>query len=111
MKLDFYTHVFPKPFFDRMGEVVEDKGPIKRWLNIPVLYDMDARLAMMEQFGEYSQVLTLSAPPIEFMAGPDVTPGLARLANDGMADICKAPPAPSPLKWRSAPFGNPLQAS
>ncbi len=111
MKLDFYTHVFPKPFFDHMGEVVEDKGPIKRWLNIPVLYDIDARLAMMEQFGDYSQVLTLSAPPIEFMAGPDVTPGLARLANDGMADICKAHPDRFPCFIASLAMNNPDEAA
>ncbi len=73
MKLDCYTHIFPVDFFHRM-EVVENKAPIKRWLNIPMLYDVDARLRIMDTFGEYQQILTLSAPPIEAMSGPDVTP-------------------------------------
>jgi aminocarboxymuconate-semialdehyde decarboxylase len=33
------------------------------------------------------QVLTLANPPIETVAGPDVAPELARMANDGMAEI------------------------
>ena len=110
MKLDIYTHIFPMTFFNRMEEVVEDKGPIKRWLNIPVLYDVDARLRMMEQFGDYQQVLTLSAPPIEFIAGPDVTPELARIANDGMAEICKQHPDRFPCFIASLPMNNPDEA-
>jgi predicted TIM-barrel fold metal-dependent hydrolase len=106
MKLDCYTHIFPLEFFNRMEEVVPDKRPIKRWLNIPVLYDVDARLRMMEQFGEYQQVLTLSAPPIEYMAGPDVTPGLARLANDGMAALCRKHPDRFPAFIASLPLNN-----
>ena len=65
MKLDCFTHIFPVKFFERMEEVVENKAPIKRWLNIPMLYDVDARLRIMDTFGEYQQILTLSAPPIE----------------------------------------------
>jgi predicted TIM-barrel fold metal-dependent hydrolase len=110
MKLDIYTHIFPMTFFNKMEEVVEDKGPIKRWLNIPVLYDVDARLRMMEQFGDYQQVLTLSAPPIEFIAGPDTTPELARIANDGMAAICKQHPDRFPCFIASLPMNNPDEA-
>ncbi|NQU69664.1 MAG: amidohydrolase, partial [Rhodospirillales bacterium] len=93
MKLDIFNHVFPVPFFERMQEVLTDTGPIKRWLNIPVLYDMDARMRMLDQFGDdYQQIISLSAPTIEYLAGPEESPALARLANDGMADICKAHP-------------------
>ena len=69
MKLDIYNHIFPLPFFERMQEVIPNKGPIKRWLNIPVLFDLDARLRMMDEFGEYQQILSLSAPPIEYIGG------------------------------------------
>ena len=63
-KLDSYAHIFPPAYFDRMRALAKDKGAIKRWLNIPVLYDLQARLAMMERFPGYQQVLTLSNPPI-----------------------------------------------
>ena len=66
MKLDIYNHIFPVKYFERMQEVIPNKGPIKRWLNIPVLYDVDARLRMMESFGEYQQILSNSMGGIEF---------------------------------------------
>jgi len=110
MKLDIYNHIFPVPFFRRMEEVMADKGPIKRWLNIPMLYDVDKRLGIMDTFGDYQQILTLSAPPIEAMAGPDVTPGLARLANDGMYELVQKYPDRFPAFVASLPMNNPAEA-
>ncbi len=110
MKLDCFTHIFPVKFFERMQEVVENQAPIKRWLNIPMLYDVDARLRIMDTFGEYQQILTLSAPPIESMAGPDVTPGLARLANDGMHELVQKYPDRFPAFVASLPMNNPDEA-
>jgi predicted TIM-barrel fold metal-dependent hydrolase len=110
MKLDIYNHVFPVKFFEKMQEVIPNKGPIKRWLNIPMLYDVDARLKIMERFGEYQQILSLSAPPIEYVAGPDVTPGLATLANDGMAALCRKWPDRFPAFIASLPMNNPRAA-
>ncbi len=108
MKLDIFNHVFPVPFFERMQEVLPDTGPVKRWLNVPALYDMDARMRMMEEFGDdYRQVISLSAPTIEFLGTPDETPALARLANDGMADICRAHPDRFPAFVASLPMNNP----
>src|SRR5688572_28247566 len=39
LKIDVFNHIFPKPFFERLKEVAVDKGPIKRWFNIPFLHD------------------------------------------------------------------------
>ena len=90
-KVDIFPHIFPKAFFERMQEIAQGNpalaGQIKRWLHIPVLWDLEARMKMMRRFKGYSQVLTLSMPAIEFLAGPDESPALARLANDGMAEI------------------------
>jgi predicted TIM-barrel fold metal-dependent hydrolase len=89
LKIDVFNHIFPKPFFERLTNVVVNRGPIKRWLNIPCLYDLDVRFRMLEEFGpEYRQILSLSAPPIESI-NPDrqITLDLARLANDSMADL------------------------
>ncbi len=79
-KLDVFSHIFPPAYFERMKSLARDQGAIKRWLNIPVLYDLDARLAMMDRFPGYQQLLTLSNPPIEFIAGPGEAPALAVLA-------------------------------
>ena len=91
MKLDVFNHIFPTAFFERLEQHVP-KGPIARWKTIETLYDVDARLRMLDQFGDYQQILSLSQPPLDEIAGPDQTPELARLANDGMAAICIAAP-------------------
>jgi predicted TIM-barrel fold metal-dependent hydrolase len=89
LKIDVFNHIFPLRFFEKMNEVapgLEDMG--KRVRNIPVLVDVDARLRMLEQFGDdYRQVLTLASPPIERMAGPETSPELATVANDGLAEL------------------------
>ena len=106
MKIDVFPHIFPRRYFDEMVARAPDKGAIKRWLNIPVLYDLDARLRMMDEFGEYRQILTLSMPAIEFIAGPDSSPELARIANDGMAEICAKRPDRFPGFVASLPMNN-----
>jgi len=110
MKLDVYNHIFPMAFFDYIQDNIVDKGPIKRWLNVPVLYDVDKRLKMMERFGEYQQILSLSAPTIEFLAPPDKSPAVARLANDGMAALCQQHPDRFPSFIASMPMNNPDEA-
>ncbi|HYC12932.1 MAG TPA: amidohydrolase family protein [Stellaceae bacterium] len=106
MKLDIFPHIFPRAYFDKMVEVAPDRGAIKRWLNIPVLYDLEARLRMMEEFRDYRQILTLSLPAIEFVAPPDKSPELARIANDGMAEIVAKRPDRFPGFVASLPMNN-----
>jgi len=110
LKLDIFPHIFPRPFFDRMMQIAEGnpalKANIKRWLHIPVLWDLDARLKMMDRFKGYRQILTLSLPAIEFLAPHDESPALARLANDGMAEIVAKHPDKFPAFVASLPMNN-----
>ena len=90
MKIDVYNHILPKPYFDKMTNMSE-KGAymMKRVTEIPMLYDVNARFEKINQFGEdYVQILSLNLPPIEVVAGPEDSPELARIANDGMAEVC-----------------------
>ena len=109
-KIDIFPHIFPKAFFERMKEIAEGNpalaGQIKRWLNIRVLWDLEARMKMMRRFKDYRQVLTLSLPAIEFLAGPEESPALARLANDGMAEIVARHPDHFPAFVASLPMNN-----
>jgi len=109
MKIDVFNHIFPAPFFDRLQEVIVNRGAIKRWLHIPFLHDLDVRFRMLEEFApDYRQILSLSAPPIESI-NPDrqITLDLATLANDSMADLVRRYPAPFPGFIASLPMNHP----
>src|SRR5580765_7442246 len=109
LKIDVFNHIFPKPFFERLQEVIVHRGAIKRWLNIPFLHDLDVRFRMLEEFGpDYRQILSLSAPPIESI-NPDrrITLDLATLANDSMADVVGAHPTRFPGFIASLPLNYP----
>jgi predicted TIM-barrel fold metal-dependent hydrolase len=88
MKIDAFNHIFPRRYYDQMLELAplhKDMG--RRVREIPALYDLDVRFRAMDPFGEYRQILTLASPPIEAMVGPDHSALLARIANDGMAEL------------------------
>src|SRR6266853_305903 len=110
LKLDIFPHIFPQAFFERVKAIAEQSpalaAQIKRWLHIPVLWDLEARLRMMDRFKGYKQILTLSLPAIEFLAPHDQSPELARLANDGMAEIVGRHPDYFPAFVASLPMNN-----
>src|SRR5688572_18932793 len=110
MKLDIFPHIFPRAYFERMKQIAERNpalvAQIKRWLHIPVLWDLDKRMRMMKRWPGYKQVLTLSMPAIEFLGNENETPALARLANDGMAEIVEKHPDLFPAFVASLPMNN-----
>jgi len=88
MKIDIFNHIFPKKFFDKyinQGSGGKDIG--KRVQNIQTIVDVDSRLRILDEFGDYVQVLTLPLPPLEILAGPDKSPQLAVEGNDGLAEM------------------------
>ena len=80
---------------------------VKRVQNIPVMIDIDKRFEIMDRHEGYAQVLTLSAPPLENVAGPDLSPELAKLANDEMAKLVERYPDRFPAFVASLPMNNP----
>jgi aminocarboxymuconate-semialdehyde decarboxylase len=88
MKIDLFCHILPPPYFERMT-AVSTRGAYmqKRVRGIPAMVDLDERFRMMDLFGDYVQVLSLAAPPLEALGPPSDTPDLARVANEAMADI------------------------
>ena len=111
MKLDVFPHILPKRFFDRMLAVAPPTLHLqKRMRSIPVLVDLAERLRIMDRYEGYAQVLTLASPPIEALGGGDVTPDLARLANDEMAAIVAKLPERFPGFVASLPMNNPEAA-
>jgi len=112
MKIDVFNHIFPQKLFEKLNEVApgyKDMG--KRSRNIPALFDLDLRFRQMDQFGEYRQIISIASPPIEVMAGPEVTPMLSEIANDGMAELVSHHPDRFAAFAASLPMNNPDKAA
>jgi len=89
MRLDAYTHFFPKKFFDKLGEVAGDyKDMGKRVRSLPALYDLDVRKRIVDGHRDYQQILSYPQPPIEkFAATPGEIDEFCRIINDGFAEL------------------------
>jgi aminocarboxymuconate-semialdehyde decarboxylase len=106
MKIDIFNHLFPQAYFDRyIAGGLPDIG--KRVKAMPTIVNLEARFRVMDEFGDYCQVISLPAPPIEALGSPAETPEIARLANDGMAELCSKYPARFPTFIASLPMNNP----
>ena len=111
MKIDLFNHIFPKEFFDKYikaGAAGKDIG--KRMQNIATIIDVDARLRVLDEFGDYTQVLTLPLPPLEILAAPDKSPQLAKEANNGLAALVKKHPDRFLGFAATLPMNNPKEA-
>jgi uncharacterized protein len=90
MKIDIFNHIFPKKYFDKYidaGQGGKDIG--KRVAAIQTIVDVESRFRILDEFGDYVQVITLPLPPVEILAGPEQSPQLARDGNDGLAELVK----------------------
>jgi uncharacterized protein len=90
MRIDAYTHFFPKKFFDWMSESAgqyKDMG--KRVRGVPALFDLDHRMKIVGMFPDYAQILSYPQPPLELLTNkPAEIDELSRIINDGFAEIC-----------------------
>ena len=108
VKIDIFCHILPPSYFDRMTSISTRGAYLqKRVREIPAMVDLSVRFRMMDLFGEYVQLFSLAAPPIEVLAGPDKTPELAQLANDTMAETVAKHPDRFPGFVASLPMNNP----
>jgi predicted TIM-barrel fold metal-dependent hydrolase len=108
VKIDVFNHVFPQRFFSEFLQVapaLKDMG--KRVRNIPVIVDLEARFRMMDEFGDYRQVISLASPPLESFTAPETTVRLARIANDGMAEMVDRHPDRFPGFVACLPMNDP----
>src|SRR5437763_12199116 len=97
MIIDIYTHILPDAFFREMSRVspkLENIGA--RLRGVKKLFDLKLRFAEMDEIGDYRQIISLPNPPLEEIAQGETALGLARVANDAMAELCAQHPKRSP---------------
>ena len=109
LKIDAFNHIWPKPFFDALIDHVGEMTDITRRSGaVPMMTDLDRRFEVMDLFGEdYRQILSLASPPFETYAEPAKALDLARIASDGMADLCERHPDRFPGFIGTAVLSNP----
>jgi len=74
MPIDAFNHIFPRAFVAALEKLLPDPRVVARMMSFNVLHDVEARLRLMDRFPGYRQVLAMSGPPLEALAGPDRTP-------------------------------------
>src|ERR1700730_15278879 len=110
MIIDVFNHFMPAPYFERVQRLAPGHAAATAFPRLRTLWDIDARLRLLDPFGAYQQVLSLANPPLEFLGTPAETPDLARMANDGLAQLCHRHPDRFPTFIASLPMNN-IEAS
>ena len=108
--IDIFNHFMPRAYFDRLAELIPGHAVLTAFPRLQTLVDVDARLRLLDSFDGLRQVISLANPPIELIAPPDRTPELARMANDALAEVCRAHPDRFPGFIAALPMNN-IEAS
>ena len=89
MRIDAYSHFFPKKFFDMLDDVATDFRDMgKRVRSLPALHDLDVRKKIVDGHKDYQQILSYTQPPIELIAKtPAQIDEFCRIINDGFAEL------------------------
>jgi uncharacterized protein len=89
MRIDAYTHFFPKRFFDMLDEVAADFRDMgKRVRSLPALHDLEIRKRIVDGHKDYQQILSYTQPPIELIAKtPADVDRFCRIINDGFVEL------------------------
>ena len=106
MMIDIFNHFMPKSYLERLGSLIPGHMVLSSFPRLKPLWDVDARLALLDEFDELQQVVSLANPPLELIAGPETTPELARMANDALAELCRRHRDRFPAFVASLPMNN-----
>ena len=96
MVIDIFNHFMPKAYFDRLGDFIPGHPVLTAFPRLQPLVDLEARLRLMDEFGEMQHVISLANPP----------PELVRFANDSLAEVCRKHPDRFPAFIASLPMNN-----
>jgi predicted TIM-barrel fold metal-dependent hydrolase len=89
-KIDAFCHTMSGAYFDRFSarETTPAAANIRRRVSkIPSLVDMEVRLARMDEFADYRQVINIAAPPVEDLGSKQISKEMARVGNEALCEL------------------------
>jgi uncharacterized protein len=104
-KIDLFCHILPPKYNEAFVKKARKGFNYEANALRPELANLELRLKTLDKFGGLKQVLTLGAPGVEG-AFPDDAVDMARLANDGMAEIVNKYPDRFVAAIASLPMNN-----
>ena len=86
MKIDIFSHILPKRYLMALTKKAIVSSEFKEKKN-RANTEIDIRLRLMDRYPDVIQVLTVSLPPLETLVSPSDAAGLAKIANDELAEL------------------------
>ncbi len=92
MVIDIFTHILPPKYLASLekasaaGKIPGHTSALMEEAHIPGMSDIETRIRIKSEYGDIKEVLALSGPFLETIAGPDLSPELAMIANDEVAE-------------------------
>ena len=106
MKIDVFSHILPRRYYDMIMKLdPRGRDMTSQIRGVSALVDLDGRFRAMDQFHDYTQIISLVTPPIESYGS--LANDMARLANDGMAELVRRFPERFPGFVASLPMNEP----
>jgi len=109
-RIDAFNHFFPAGYYKKMEEIAGDlKDMFRRTRAVKSIHDLDTRLKVVEQFPDYAQILSLPAPTLERLSKghPELAAELAKIGNDGLAELVARHPDHFPAFIAQVPLSAP----
>ncbi len=92
MFVDIYTHILPPAVAAAIEQLGSGLGIAKRMKAVRDVHDLDSRFRSMDAIADYRQIVSLPNPPLEAFTTASQVIDLARVANDGMAELVRKYP-------------------
>ena len=103
MIIDVFPHIVPQGLYERYYQ----SGLPGRWPGPKCQYDLGVRFRVMDRVDNYKQVLTVPISVVDVLNEDPDAKDLARLANDGMAELVQKHPKRFPAFIASLPMNDP----
>lgn len=104
--IDAFSHFLPRAVLERFRTLAPGHPALAAFERLPELWDVDARIAALDDSPDVQQVLNFGNPPVDTFGSPELAADLARQANEAMADVCAAYPDRFPAFTATLPMAD-----